>query len=115
MGENEKILFIVQGTRGNEANIAHYMLYGRVAPSQGSVFEFTDGVRQNEYANVEKTFGEMARYIEEEGFGYLWVYRTDDQFTEEAGRILRAQIEESGFYRVVRDGGGITLRRIGSY
>ena len=112
-----KILFIAQRTKGFELSAASYATYGRVQEPIGGVFDFTGEDRTNLYQTVDPPpIDQLGAFIGDNHCAFLWVYKTDEYFTANAGDVLNAKIQENGFYRIVSTGGGqVQAQLLGFY
>ena len=98
--ENSKILFVAQKTKGVQISIASYTTYGR-API--GVYDFLDGKRTNISQNIiPPPIDQIGKFIIENGYEYLWIYKTDTYFTMNTGELLNTKIVEGGLYKIIQ-------------
>ena len=112
IGQDDKVFFVNQND-GTELpqNIALCYLMERVSNFIIEPWRFTeDGCRIRETDVAYPTVNELPVLLEQGGYTYLWVYRTDDYFARSLQRVFdvdiaKAQMSDGQLFHVVyKDG-----------
>lgn len=110
---DSKILLIAQNTTGFPSAVASYDTYERVPNPAIAIYDFSDGLRVNEYQYYEAPpINEIDQLMIKRNYDYMWVYKTDAFFSINVEEKFHIQIDEGGLYRIHKSKNKVTLEKV---
>lgn len=107
--EKGKIYFINQSRSGLYTLVADYEMGDQLSRG-GMCFNFREDTSEPVLGLTEYSIETLPEVLKEEGYEYLWIYSTDDYFTENMNEIFGIEkVKKGDFYRVISSGKEVKL------